>query len=158
MNTLSDYGGRFRAAFAALHGGDPDDEDGGPGQSAEPGPGEPLTEFLSRSRSQTLGLSQRQLADGEPPPPLLREAHDLLTRLLDSSANVDAALASQIEAYRCDQYEKSIAHSDRLGTLVAESARLQRELLQALRQAESDQAGTLEQLGLSYVVPSSGID
>ena len=157
MTTPSDYEACFRETFHALHGGDPDDEDGSPLQSAEPGPGEPLTEFLARSRSQTLGRLQRQLADGEPPA-FLREAHDLLTRLLNNSASVDAALASQVEAYRCDQFEKSIAHSDRLGTLVAEGTRLQRELLQALQQAESDQAGVLERLGLSDVVPPAGID
>ncbi len=147
MTTISGYGAHFREAYAALHGGRPDD----PEDAIEREAGESLEEFLTRSRGQALGRLQRRLAALAPPPPL-RKAHDILVRLLDSSEEADAALTAQVAAYRCDQFQESIAHSDRLHSLVAESARLDRELILALQEAESNRSGTLAELGLADIV------
>ena len=63
----------------------------------------------------------------------------------------DAALAAQVEAYRCGNFNDSVSHSDRLHAIVAESARLDRELILALRKAEGAAPGTLDALGIAEV-------
>lgn len=145
MTTLADYGALFREAYAALHGGR-----GEPADSVPRRPGESLEEHLSRTRSKALGRLEKQLAGVEPPEGLAR-AHRLLLRLLVGAAEADSALAAQVEAYRCGQFQESIGHSDRLQALVAESARLDRELILALREAEDANAGTLDALGIAEV-------
>jgi len=146
VTSLADYGDVFRAAYAALHGGHADEPD-----TATRKPGESLEEFLARTRTEALGRVQRHL-DAVEPPPELRRVHELLRQLLDGACEADTALASQVEAYRCGQFSDSIAHSDRLQTLVAASARLDRELIVALRELEAGRPGTLEALGLSDIV------
>ena len=56
-----------------------------------------------------------------------------------------------MEAYRCGNFSDSISHSDRLHTIVSESARLDRDLILALREAEEANAGTLDALGIAEV-------
>ena len=150
MTTISEYGEHFREAYAALHGGRPDD----PEDTVEREAGESLEEFLTRSRGEALGRFQRRLAALTPPPPL-HTAHDILVRLLDRSEEADIALAAQVAAYSCDQFQESIAHSDRLHSLVAESARLDRALILGLQEAESNRSGTLAELGLADIVSPS---
>ncbi len=146
MTTLTDYGAVFRAAYAALHGGRPDE----PPDTATRKPGESLEEFLARTRTEALGRVRRQL-DSVEPPPALRRVHELLLQLLDGAREADAALAAQVEAYRCGQFSDSIAHSERLQALVATSTRLDRELIVALRELEEANAGTLDALGIAEV-------
>ena len=83
----------------------------------------------------------------------LRTAHDLLVRLLGASAEADAALAAQVEAYRCGNFGDSVSHSDRLHAIVSESARLDRDLILALREAEEAAPGTLSALGIEGLEP-----
>ena len=142
----SEYGPRFRDAYAALHGGRPDDTPSDSGR----GPHESLEEYLARSRGEALGRLRARLEASEPPPEL-RAAHDLLVRLLVSAAEADAALAAQVEAYRCGNFGDSVSHSDRLHTIVSESARLDRDLILALRQAEEAAPGTLAALGIEEI-------
>lgn len=150
MTTLADYGDVFRAAYAALHGG----HEGEPLDTAARKPGESLEGFLARTRTEALGRLQRQL-DAVEPPPELRRVHELLLQILSGAREADAALAAQVEAYRCGQFSDSIAHSDRLQALVAASTRLDRELIVALQQLEAERPGTLETLGLGDIVSPS---
>ena len=83
----------------------------------------------------------------------MRAAHDLLVRLLASAAEADAALAAQVEAYRCGNFQSSISHSDRLHAIVTESARLDHDLILALRTAEEAAPGTLAALGIEGLAP-----
>ena len=129
MTTLPDYGALFREAYAVLHGGRAGEEPVDAGQRRQ---GESLEEYLGRSRGEALGRIERQLSAVEPPE-ALRRAHELLLRLLADAVEADAALAAQVEAYRCGQFTDSVAHSDRLQALVSDSARLDRELIQSLR-------------------------
>jgi len=144
VTTLAEYGPLFRDAYAALHGGRPGDAHADSGRR----PDESLEEYLARSRGEALDRLRARLEAGEPPPEL-RTAHDLLVRLLASAAEADAALAAQVEAYRCGNFQGSIDHSDRLHAIVAESARLDRDLILALRQAEEAAPGTLAALGIA---------
>ncbi|MDP2675485.1 MAG: hypothetical protein Q8Q00_11375 [Dehalococcoidia bacterium] len=146
MTSLAEYGPLFRDAYAALHGGRPGDAPADSGRR----PDESLEEYLARSRGEALGRLRAHLESGEPPPEL-RTAHDLLIRLLASAAEADAALAAQVEAYRCGNFSDSIGHSDRLSAVVTESARLDRDLILALRQAEEAAPGTLAALGIAAV-------
>ena len=146
MTTLAEYGPLFRDAYAALHGGRPTDAPSDSGRR----PDESLEEYLARSRGEALGRLRARLEAGEPPAEL-RAAHDLLVRLLASAAEADAALAAQVEAYRCGNFGDSVSHSDRLHTIVSESARLDRDLILALRQAEEAAPGTLAALGIAAV-------
>ena len=75
-------------------------------------------------------------------------AHGLLCRLLECAAQADSVLAAQVESYRCGNFQDSISHSDRLHSVVSESARLDRDLILALRQAEEVAPGTLSALGI----------
>lgn len=152
MITLSDYGAHFREAYAVLHGGRGVE----PVDVGQRQPGESLEEFLARSRGQALGRVQRQLSAIEPPQ-ALGKAHDILLRLLAGAVGADVALAAQVEAYRCGQFQESIGHSDRLQALVAESARLDRELILTLRGVESKRPGTLAELGVGDIVSSPGM-
>lgn len=147
MTTLSHYGELFRDAYAALHGGREEES----AQAAPGQPGESLEEFLARSRRETLGRLERRLAGTEPPEGLER-AHRLLLGLLRSAQEADAALLAQIEAYRRGQFRESMGHSDRLQELVSQGARLDRELMAALREAEQRRPGTLSGLGIADVV------
>jgi len=141
--SVEDYGYTFREAYALLHGGRPDE----PPDSDERRPGEPLEDYLARSRAEALGRAQRQL-DAVDPPEALRDAHGLLLRLLTSAVEADEALGQQVRSYQCGQFQESVAHSERLQALVAESARLDRELIAALRQAEESRPGTLDEMGI----------
>lgn len=143
MTVPADYAHLFRDAYAALHGGLPDE----PPPDASRRPGEPLEEFLARTRGEALSRLRTRVEAADPPEEL-RPAHELLARLLASAVEADAALAAQVEAYRCGNFDTSIQHSDRLNELVSESARLDRELILALRQAEEASPGTLESLGM----------
>ena len=140
---IAEYGPLFRDAYAALHGGRPNDTPSDSGRR----PDESLEEYLARSRGEALGRLRARLEVGEPPPEL-RPAHDLLLRLLTTAAEADAALAAQVEAYRCGNFTDSISHSERLSAIVAESARLDRDLILALRQAEEASPATLAALGI----------
>ncbi len=146
MTSLADYGPLFRAAYEVLHGGADDDAAAGGGRR----PGESLEDFLARSRSAALDRLRARLESAEPPQEL-RAVHGLIVRLLASAAEADAALAAQVEAYRCGNFEGSISHSDRLQTIVSESARLDRDLILALRQAEEAAPGTLSALGIGEI-------
>lgn len=147
MTSLSDYGALFRQAYALLHGGRPGEvAEGSPRR-----PGESLEEFLARTRQEELGLLAGRLAGTEPPPEVQR-VHSLLLELLQAAAEADAVLFAQVEAYRCGRFQESIDHSDRLQELVSRSARLDRELIIALREAESERPGTLAELGLGDIV------
>lgn len=144
MTTLADYGALFREAYAVLHGGRS-------GEAPDTGvrrPGESLEEYLSRTRNQALARLRGELARVEPPPDVAK-AHDILLRLLAGAMEAESALAAQVEAYRCGQFQDSIGHSERLQALVAESARLDRELILALKAAEEAAPGTLSHLGIS---------
>ena len=143
MTSLSDYGPLFRDAYATLHGGRADEPPADSGRRSD----ESLEEFLARSRSEALGRLRGRLESAEPPNEL-RIAHGLLVRLLTCAAEADAALAAQVGAYRCGNFQGSISHSDRLHTIVSESARLDHELIIALREAEK---GTLETLGIEEI-------
>ena len=131
MRVTIDYGHIFRNAYAVLHGGRAD-EGGG---LTERKPGEPLEEYLARSRSEAVGRVRKQLL-GVEPPKALAKAHDTLLQLLANAVEADAALAAQVEAYRCGNFSDSVSHSDRLHAIIAESARLDRDLILALREAE----------------------
>jgi len=143
MTSLSEYGPPFRDAYAALHGSRADEPPADSGRRSD----ESLEEFLARSRSEALGRLRGRLESAEPPNEL-RIAHGLLVRLLTCAAEADAALAAQVGAYRCGNFQGSISHSDRLHTIVSESARLDHELIIALREAEE---GTLEALGIEEI-------
>jgi len=143
VTTLTSYGPLFRDAYAALHGGRTGDAPADSGRQ----PDESLEEYLARSRGEALGRRRARLEAAEPPPEL-RAAHDLLVRLLAAAAEADAALAAQVEAYRCGNFGDSVSHSDRLHAIVAESARLDRDLILALRKTEAAAPGTLIALGI----------
>jgi hypothetical protein len=146
----SDYEPLFRDAYTALHGGHPDEPPPDSGRRSD----ESLEEFLARSRGEALGRLRRRLESAEPPKEL-RIAHGLLVRLLTCASEADAALAAQVEAYRCGNFQGSISHSDRLHTIVSESARLDRELILALQKAEDSDPGTLEALGIGELEQAS---
>jgi len=146
VTALSEYGPLFRDAYAALHGGRPNDTPSDSGRRAD----ESLEEYLARSRGEALGRLRARLEAGQPPQEL-RAAHDLLVRLLAAAVEADAALAAQVEAYRCGNFGDSVSHSDRLHTIVSESARLDRDLILALRQAEEAAPGTLAALGIEEI-------
>lgn len=146
MTSLADYGSLFRAAYAALHGGEPDEGAADSGRR----PDESLEEFLARSRSEALERLRGHLEAAEPPP-ALSTAHQALIQLLASALEADAALAAQVAAYRCGNFQGSIAHSDRVHTLIVESTRLDRDLILALRKAEEAAPGTLADLGIGEI-------
>ncbi len=146
MTNPSDYEPLFRDAYTTLHGGHPDEPPPDSGRRSD----ESLEEFLARSRGEALGRLRRRLESAEPPKKL-RIAHGLLVRLLTCAAEADAALAAQVEAYCCGNFQGSISHSDRLHSIVSESARLDRELILALREAEEAGPGTLSALGIEEI-------
>ncbi|MEE8347232.1 MAG: hypothetical protein V3S20_07800 [Dehalococcoidia bacterium] len=143
MTDPADYGHLFRTAYTVLHGGHTDEPTADSSRHSD----EPLEEFLARVRSDALDKLRGRM-EGAEPPEALRDAHDLLVRLLASATEADTALAAQVEAYRCGNFPGSISHSDRLHALITESARLDRDLIAALRQADSAAPGTLSALGI----------
>jgi hypothetical protein len=146
MTSLSDYGPLFRDAYATLHGGRADEPPADSGRRSD----ESLEEFLARSRGEALGRLRGRL-EAAAPPQELRIAHGLLVRLLTCASEADAALAAQVESYRCGNFQGSISHSDRLHSIVSESARLDRELIVALREAEEADPGTLSALDIDEI-------
>lgn len=146
MAVSHDYSALFREGYVTLHGGGPDDAPTDSGRR----PDESLEEYLARSRAEALGRVRGRLESAAPPEELAA-AHELLVRLMAAAVEADAALARQVEAYRCGNFEGSIAQSDRLGEIVAESARLDRELIVALRAAEEASPGTLLALGIEEI-------
>src|SRR3990172_6961292 len=147
----SGYGTYFRKAFSLLHGGSGQNE---PGMETARRRGEPLQEYLARSRAETLDSVRVQLAGVEPPQHLAK-AHHLLLQLIEAACETDAALSAQVEAYRCGQFDESIARSERLESLVREGARLNRELVLALDSVETENPGTLADVGLAGLLPDS---
>lgn len=147
MTSPADYGPLFREAYATLHGGHPEEP-----HAAESGrrTDESLEEFLARSRSEALDRLRARL-EASAPPNELRVAHGLLCRLLECAGEADSVLAAQVEAYGCGNFQDSISHSDRLHGLVAESARLDRDLILALGKAEEAAPGTLSALGIEEI-------
>ena len=148
MTSLAEYGPLFRDAYAALHGGHPDE----PPTDTARQPDESLEEHLARSRSEALDRLRAGLEVAEPPEEL-RTAHGLLVRLLASAAEADAALVAQVEAYRCGNFHDSMSHSDRLHAIVTESARLDRELILSLRETEEASPSTLSALRIGEIAP-----
>ncbi len=149
MTSLVDYGPLFREAYAALHGGHPDEP-----SATDSGrrPEESLEESLARSHSEALDRLRARF-EASAPPKELRVAHGLLCRLLECAAQADSVLAAQVESYRCGNFQDSISHSDRLHSVVLESARLDRDLILALRKAEDASPGTLSALGIEESAP-----
>lgn len=149
MTSLVDYGPLFREAYAALHGGHPDEP-----SAADSGrrPGESLEESLARSHSEALDRLRARF-EVSAPPKELRVAHGLLCHLLECAAQADSVLAAQVESYRCGNFQDSISHSDRLHSVVSESARLDHDLILALRKAEDASPGTLSALGIEESAP-----
>ena len=133
-----DYGALFRDAYSLLHGGRGDEVD----DSAARRPGEGLEDYLARTRSEAVGAMRKRLLAASPPAGLER-VHGLLADLLEKAALGDEALARQVAAYQCGNFHESVTHSERLHELVAESARLDRELIAELRSLTPDVAGTL---------------
>lgn len=138
------YGALFSRAYSLLHGGDDDWPDAPAPQRS---PGEDILDYMARRHKESLAAVTGGLLAAQPPPEV-RRAHDILLRLLSNAAEAEEALAAQTASYRCGQFEASVAHSERLHQLVAESARLDRELIEALEEAEHGAPGTLAALGL----------
>lgn len=147
MTTIDQYGPLLRAAFAALHGGHPDE----PPKSEATRSGESPADFLARTRAETLERLHGQLA-GVSPPRRLRSVHNRLLRLLQAASEADQALAAQVDAYNRGDYDQSLRHSQRLSDLVADSARLDADFIRALQAAERAHRGTLATLGLADIV------
>lgn len=143
--SVKEYGHNLRQAFNTLHGGQ-----GLTGQDAAREPGESLEDYLARSREAALSDILARLEQLSPPV-ALAGVHSLLTRVLRIAMDTDEALAAQIRAYGCGDFQQSMAHSDRVGELVAASASLDRELILSLRQLEP---AALSDLGIAAVLPS----
>jgi hypothetical protein len=123
-----DYGNLFRDAYTLLHGGGTDDYADAPPRKA----GEPLEDYLTRTRVGALGATRKRILDATVPVGL-EEVHRLLVDLLANAAQADEALAEQVKAYQCGQFHESVAHSERLQELVVESQRMDRELIRVLK-------------------------
>jgi hypothetical protein len=124
----ADYGEFFRDAYALLHGGRGNEGDDTPARE----PGEALDSYLARTRVQALGAARKRALAADPPDGLVH-VHRLLLDLLSNAMQADEALAEQVKAYQCGQFNESVAHSDRLQQLVVESQRLDRDLIAAIR-------------------------
>ena len=135
-----DYGDTFRDAYALLHGGRGDEAD----DTSERRAGERLEEYLARSRAEAVGVMRKRLLAASPPAGV-EKAHGLLIDLLEKASLGDEALAQQVAAYQCGNFHESVAHSERLHVLGAESAHLDRERIAELR---SLPAGVAEELGI----------
>ncbi len=133
-----DYGALFRDAYSLLHGGRGDEAD----DLAERRAGEGIEEYLARTRAEAVGAMRKRLLAASPPAGL-EKAHALLVDLLEKAALGDEALAQQVAAYQCGNFHESVAHSERLHELVAESARLDRELILELRSLPDDLAAEI---------------
>lgn len=130
-----DYGELFRDAYSLLHGGRGDEPD----NTSERRPGERLDDYLARSRAEAVGAMRARLLSASPPDGL-EKTHGLLADLLQNAALGDEALAQQAAAYQCGNFHESVAHSERLHDLIADSARLDRELILELRSLPADVA------------------
>jgi hypothetical protein len=124
---VSGYDELFRDAYALLHGGRGEEADA-PARYA----GEGIEDYLARTRVSALAATRKLLLAADVPD-VIAEAHRLLLRLVDNAIWADEALAEQVRAYQCGHFHESVAHSDRLQTLVVESERLDRELIGTLR-------------------------
>ncbi len=133
-----DYGDLFRDAYSLLHGGRGDEAD----DTSERRAGEGLEEYLARSRAEAVGAMRKRLLAASPPAGA-EKAHGLLIGLLEKASLGDEALAQQVAAYQCGNFHESVAHSERLHELVAESARLDRELIAELRSLPADVTASL---------------
>src|SRR3990172_4673344 len=133
-----DYGALFRDAYALLHGGRGEEADDTP----ERRPGEGLEEYLARSRAEAVGAMRKRLLAASPMAGV-EKAPPLLIALLQTAALGDEALAQQVAAYQCGNFHESVAHSERLHDLVAESARLDRDLITELRSLPEEVAEAL---------------
>jgi hypothetical protein len=148
MTTDDYYGEAFRDAYALLHGGRP-----GEAPADDRRPGEPLEDYLARSRKEALGATRKRLLAAGPPKGLA-EAHRLLLALLDNAVKADEALARQVAAYQCGNFGESVAHSSRLHELVTETARLDRDLIREL--ASLEERGLLAAAGLEGMGREAG--
>jgi hypothetical protein len=138
-----DYGALFRDAYAVLHGGRAGEHDSASGPNA----GEPLEEYLSRTRTAAIASVRKQLLAAEAPE-ALQAAHSLLLDLLSNAEQADEALSQQVRSYQCGNFHDSVTHSDRLQDLVVRSQALDRDLIVALREAEERSPGILADLGV----------
>jgi hypothetical protein len=136
----TEYGESFRDAYALLHGGRGDEY----ADIASRGAGEPLEDYLARTRVEVLGAMRKRMLARQPPEGL-SDAHTLLIDLLSNAVQADEALAEQVKAYQCGQFHESIRHSDRLQELVIESQRLDRELIVKLKMLQPE---LLDELGI----------
>lgn len=136
--SIEEYGSLFRQAFETLHGGRGNAQ-------PERNPGETLEQYLSRSREEALAGIARRLQAATPPDDLA-QVHSLILSVLQGAIATDEALAAQVRAYGCNDYQESMAQSERVGDLIAESAQQDRELMVALQQLPGE---TLAALGLA---------
>jgi len=148
--SIEEFGALLRAAFAVLHGGHLEE----PAATVEREPGETLETYLARSRRAVLGRTLKQVS-GLVAPQELRTMHELLQQLLECAIGTDEALAAQIQAYGCNDFQMSEAHFDRVSELVARSAQLDRELILALGRLEVDNQEVLEAMGIREMLTGS---
>ncbi len=148
MSDAARYGELFRRAYAALHGGAPDEEAAFVQRRSD----ESLEEFLARSRREALA-PLRDALQAMTPPAGLDDAHRLLLEAIECALEADAALAAQVRAYGCGDYQQSIQHSERVAVLAQRAVEVDRELIRALWLAEEATPGTLAALGLVDVLP-----
>jgi hypothetical protein len=145
------YGELFRRAYAVLHGGMADE---GP-PVLQRRPDQSLEEFLASSRREALEPLRRAL-ESTSPPAGLEEAHRLLLAAIECALEADAALAAQVRAYGCGDYQTSLEHSQRAADLARRAVELDRSLIAALWRAEEAAPGILASLGLAQVLPRDG--
>ncbi|HXG35373.1 MAG TPA: hypothetical protein VNL15_00215 [Dehalococcoidia bacterium] len=146
--SIEEYGELLRRAYGVLHGS----HEGQPVSSGPRLPGESLEEYLARSRQDNLGVLLSSLERAAPPPDL-GDIHRLITEVVRHAIASDEALAAQVRAYSCGDFQQSMLHAERLGDLVAESARLDREFIAALRRLDP---ATREALGIDVAVGETG--
>lgn len=147
MTDPAAYGDLFRQAYATLHGG----LDEGVAMGLQRRPDEPLEEFLARTRREAL-LPLLHDLQATPPPAGLEEAHRLLLAAIECAMEADAALAAQVRAYGCGDYQTSLEHSQRAADLARRAVELDRALIAALWRAEEAAPGTLASLGIAQVL------
>jgi len=145
--SIEEFGALLRSVFAVLHGGHIEE----PAATVEREAGETLETYLARSRRGVLGQTLRQVR-ALTPPGKLQTLHTLLTQLLECAIGTDEALAAQMQAYGCNDFQTSEAHFERVNELVARSAKLDRELILALGQLKKLDRAALEAMGIEEVL------